>query len=171
MNTPYPRLQLSDSCFSGVRVFEPSCYHDFRGYYWTSYLEEDTPNLNFKHDKVSVSRKNVLRGIHGDNFMTKYVSCAYGEVYCVLVDKRLDSHTFGQWRWSMLTHTNRKSVLIPPGVGLGYLVMSSEASVTYKLAYENDYQDVGNQFTHKWNDPVTDIFWPISNPLLQKRDQ
>ena len=171
MTASYPQLQIKDNVFLGVRVFEPSCYHDFRGYYWTSYLEEEIPHLDFNHDKISVSKKNVLRGIHGDNFMTKYVNCVYGEIYCVLVDKRKDSPTYGEWRWSMLSHTNRRAVLVPPGVGLGYLVMSDEASVAYKLAYSGEYQDVGEQFTHKWNDPFTDIFWPISEPILQKRDQ
>ena len=149
-------------------VESPDCYHDFRGYYWT--LLKDSKQV-YNHDKITISRRHTLRGIHGDFVTTKKVSCVYGEVYCVVVDKRPNSPTYDEWRWVMLTHTNRKSITIPPGVGLSYLVMSAEASILYNLSYPGDYQDVDSQFTFKWNDPDLSIDWPISDPILQKRDK
>jgi len=163
-----PRKQAKSDSFEGLRVSEPDCYHDFRGYYWT--ICED-PSGDYNHDKVTVSRRDVLRGIHGDFSTTKMISCVYGEVYCVVVDKRPESKTYNEWRWTMLSHTNRRSIVLPPGVGLSYLVLSKEASVLYKLSYSGKYKDADKQFTYKWNDSELDIDWPINFPILQKRDK
>jgi dTDP-4-dehydrorhamnose 3,5-epimerase len=88
----------------------------------------------------------------------------------MLVDKRTESDTYNRWCWSILSHTNRKSVVLPPGVGLGYMILSEEAAVLYKLSYEGEYQDAAEQFTFKWNDPELHIDWPHATPILQKRD-
>ena len=164
-----PEQRIFDGCYDGVKLLEPDFYEDFRGHYWTIY-KEDNSGLRFNHDKATISRKNSLRGIHGDFSTTKMISCLSGEVYCVIVDNRKTSKTYNQWRWIMLTDTNKKSIILPPGVGLSYLVMSDSATVLYKLAYEGSYQDVGEQFTILWNDKNLDIFWPIDKPILQQRD-
>ena len=71
----------------------------------------------------------------------------------------------------MLSHSNRKQVILPPGVGLGYLVMSKNASMLYKWSYEGNYPDVTDQFTIPWNSIDLNISWPINNPILQERDK
>ena len=50
-----------------VKVYKNSSFMDKRGYYWTSWKKDLIKNLEFKHDKFSLSKKNVLRGLHGDN--------------------------------------------------------------------------------------------------------
>ena len=42
------------------------------------YLNKENNNLVFNHDKVSVSRKNVLRGLHGDSKSWKLITCLAG---------------------------------------------------------------------------------------------
>ena len=54
-------------------------------------------NVNFRHDKFSLSRKNVLRGLHGDNKTWKLVTCVYGEIHQVVVDLRETSPTYMKW--------------------------------------------------------------------------
>ena len=71
----------------------------------------------------------------------------------------------------MLSHSNRKQIILPPGVGLGYLVMSENASILYKWSYKGDYPDVEDQFTIKWNSLDFNIDWPITEPILSKRDK
>jgi len=165
----YTDLQLKNEIFKGLKLYEPDCYHDFRGYYWTVYNNKET-SLKFNHDKLTVSKQNVLRGIHGDDVATKLITCVYGEVYYVAVDNRKDSNTFGQWGWTMLSHTNRKIVIVPPGIGSAYLIMSDNASVLYKWSYEGKYPDIDNQFSIPWNDKNLNISWPLNNPILQDRD-
>ena len=61
-------------------------FKDHRGYYWTSWKSGLIKKLKFKHDKFSLSKKNVLRGLHGDNKTWKLVSCPYGKFLLVVVN-------------------------------------------------------------------------------------
>ena len=70
-----------------------------------------------------------------------------------------------------LDDISRKMVLVPPGVGNGFLVLSEDSVFSYKWAYEGKYPDVEDQFTIKWNDRRLNIDWPIANPILQQRDK
>ena len=155
---------------NGVVDREQDAFTDYRGDLYTIW-KDDEFDLNFNHDKVSTSRKHVLRGIHGDNKSWKLVTCLYGEIYFVIVDNRDSSDTFLQWESMMLTDRNRRQVLIPPGVGNGFLVMSHRSVFHYKWSYEGEYADVDQQFTIKWNDPIVGVDWPIDNPILSKRDK
>ena len=158
--------------FKEIKVYRPDVFRDYRGDYWTLWRdgEDEGKNLKFNHDKVSTSRKHVLRGIHGDSKAHKLLTCLYGEVYCVVVDNRKDSPTYLQWDWVMLDSKNRDRILLTPGFGNGYLILSEHAVMHYKWAYEGDYPDVDDQFSLKWNDERLGIHWPINNPILSERD-
>lgn len=163
---------MVNNTFSEVGVFDADMFRDYRGDIWTTYKKKTSPiKLDFIHDKYSSSRKDVIRGIHGDYKTWKMVSCLQGELYFVVVDNRPDSETYLQWDWMMLDDKMRKQVLLPPGFGNGFCVMSKNAVFSYKLAYDGKYSDVGDQFTLKWNDPRVNINWPIDNPILQARDK
>ena len=43
-------------------------------------------NIIYNHDKFSLSKKNVLRGLHGDRKTWKLVSCTYGKLFLVIVN-------------------------------------------------------------------------------------
>ena len=160
------------SKFSDVHIFDPDIFTDFRGDLWTTWKKDEFPfDLDFNHDKVSTSRKDVLRGIHGDFKSWKLITCLYGQIYFILVDNRNDSKTYLQWSSMILDDRNRKLVLVPPGFGNGFLVLSNNSVFSYKWAYEGKYADVDEQFTIKWNDKRLNIDWPIVNPILQKRDR
>lgn len=155
--------------FPEVYVKQSDSFEDFRGKLFTSYKKGDY-NLDFNHDKVSISRKNVLRGLHGDLKSFKLITCLAGEVLLVVVDNRPKSKNYLKWDSIILTSKNRKQVLIPPRFANGHLILSDEATFFYKWSYDGDYPDVKDQFTLKWNDPKIGIHWPISKPILSKRD-
>ena len=156
----------------GIRYNTPDVYADFRGDLWTLWKSgEGELDLPYNHDKVSVSRKDVLRGIHGDFKSSKLITCLYGEIYFVTVDNRADSPTYLQWDWEILNDKNRTQILLAPGIGNAFLVLSDQAIFHYKWCYEGEYADVEEQFTIKWNDPMINIFWPIDSPILQQRDK
>ncbi len=62
-------------------------------------------------------------------------------------------------------------VLIPPGFGNSFCVLSDYSIFMYKWSYNGKYPDVKNQFTLKWNDSKIGINWPIDTPILQPRDK
>jgi dTDP-4-dehydrorhamnose 3,5-epimerase len=158
--------------FPEVKIFQPDVYTDFRGDLWTIWNKDKfEPQLDFNHDKVSTSRKHVLRGIHGDSKSWKLITCLYGEMYFVVVDNRPESPNYLKWDSLILDNKTRKSVLVPPQFGNAFLVLSEDSVFHYKWAYPGGYPDVEDQFTLKWNDSRLNIDWPISNPMLQKRDK
>ena len=156
--------------FPEVKIYQPDVFEDFRGELFTLYKQEES-DLYFNHDKVSISKQNVLRGLHGDNKSWKLITCLAGEVYLVVVDNRPNSENYMKWDWVVLTAKNRKQILIPPKFANGHFVLSPEATFFYKWSYPGEYPDVESQFTLKWNDPNINIHWPSDNPILSKRDK
>ena len=156
----------------GIEIIKPDVFTDYRGDLWTTWKKDEFKfDLEFNHDKISTSRKHVLRGIHGDFKSWKLVTCLYGEIYFVILDNRKSSDTFGKWESMVLDDKNKKQVLLPPGVGNGFLVMSNHCVFGYKWSYNGNYPDVDDQFSIKWNDTSVGIHWPIQNPILSERDK
>ena len=165
-------LEVTKGKLDGVLVIKPpTIFNDFRGSYVEIYNEklykEAGIDIDFIQDDISVSSKNVLRGIHGDDITWKLVSCLYGEFYIVVVNRDKDSPQYGQWESFTLSDKNRLQVLIPAKFGNGHVVLSETAIFHYK---QNTYYDRSRQFTIQWNDPELKIKWPINNPILSERD-
>lgn len=159
----------------GLKIFENSISSDLRGTIWTSFNSDNQSyqlpsDLIFKHDKFSFSKKNVLRGIHGDSKSWKLVTCVFGEIMQVVVDLRENSKMYKRYEIFKLDGDSPVSLLVPPGMGNAYLVKSNSAVYHYKLAYEGDYIDASEQFSVKWDDPSIKIEWPILDPILSERD-
>ncbi len=152
--------------------FKNSAFKDHRGFYWTSWIRKQYPKLEFNHDKFSISKKNVLRGLHGDSKSWKLVSCVFGEVFFVIVNYDKKSKDFFKKKTFKLSHKNRLQILVPPKYLNGFLCLSSECVFHYKWSYKGKYNDVKNQFSVKWNDKNLNIKWPLKGkPILSKRDK
>ena len=170
-------FNISESLYiKDVFIIKPSISTDVRGNIWTSFIKNDIEsllpdNLYFKHDKFSKSKKNVLRGIHGDTKSWKLVTCVFGDIYQVVVDCRKNSSSYKKYEVFDINEINQISVLIPPKVGNAYYVKSNKAIYHYKLAYEGEYNDADEQFSYKWNDPAFNIKWPTKTPILSNRDK
>ena len=150
----------------------PTLFEDFRGNYIEIYNEklynEAGVEVAFVQDDISVSSKHVLRGIHGDRKTWKLISCLYGKFYLVVINQVKGSPQFGEWESFTLSDRNRLQVLVPPGFGNGHLVLSDEAIFHYK---QSTYYDRSAQFTLLWNDPELDLWWPVKNPIVSRRDE
>ena len=155
----------------GVEVFQPDRFEDFRGDIYTTWNIDKYPKLNWRLDKFAHSRKDVLRGVHGDDKTTKLMTCVYGKLYYIIADNRENSSTYKKWEWYMLSAENRKQILVPPGCGGAYFVLSDDCTFHYKLAFDGEYNDVANQFTIKWDDLEWRFEWPHKNPILYGRDK
>jgi dTDP-4-dehydrorhamnose 3,5-epimerase len=165
-------MQVSKTELDGVLVIRPDVFEDFRGQYVETYNDrmyaEHGITAKFVQDDISVSDRHVLRGIHGDAETCKLVSCLYGKFYLVVVNCDKESAAFGKWVSFVLSDANRLQVLIPPKHGNGHLVLSEQAIFHYK---QTTYYNPKGQFTYKWNDPHLNVWWPIKNPILSRRDE
>ena len=152
-----------------IKEFNIDSFEDFRGEIYTTY-EKKNFDLDFNHDKITVRPKNCLVGIHGDYKTHKLITCLYGKVFIAVIDNREDSIDYNKHKTFILSGSNKKQLLIPPGMGNSFLVLSDVCVYSYKLAYEGDYIDCDEQFTLKWDDPKYNIYWPITNPIMSERD-
>ncbi len=165
-------MEVSKTKLEGVLLIKPYAFEDHRGEYVETYNEElyrkKVVDIKFVQDDISVSSKNVLKGIHGDSETWKLVSCLYGKFYLVVVNCDTDSENFGKWQPFVLSDVNRLQVLVPPKYGNAHLVLTDKAIFHYK---QSTYYDPKGQFTYKWDDPKFNIWWPIKNPILSQRDE
>ena len=169
----FPVAITSGQVISDLKLLEPDVFLESRGAIWTSYDRsqyESLLGLSFNHDKCSISKKNVLRGIHGDHKTWKLISCLHGDITCVFVDMRRDSESYLKHEVLRLNNEYRVQVLIPPSIGNSFYVHSELAVYFYKLAYDGSYADADEQFTIAWNDPQLGINWPCDDPILSDRD-
>jgi len=164
-------IKVSKTELEGVLLIEPDVFRDRRGYYVETYnaalYAAHGIRTVFVQDDVSVSTKNVLRGIHGDFETWKLISCLEGEFFFVVVNCVPGSAAFGRWQSFVLSAANRLQVLVPPGYGNGHLVLSDTAFFHYK---QSTYYDPGKQFTYKWHDARFAIPWPVKDPIVSSRD-
>jgi dTDP-4-dehydrorhamnose 3,5-epimerase len=165
-------LKVEKIKLDGVLSIQLDAFEDHRGEYVETYNERDYHeagiDVKFVQDDYSVSTKHVLRGLHGDAKTWKLITCPYGKLYLVVVNCIESSPDFGKWDAFVLSDKNHRQVLIPPNFGNGHLVLSDAAIFAYK---QSAYYDAGTQFSYKWNDPRFNIWWPVNNPILSRRDE
>ena len=71
-----------------LKVIKNSTFKDNRGFYWTTWKKRYSKNFKFNHDKFSISKKKVLRGLHCDFKSWKLVTCTFGKVFLVVVNMK-----------------------------------------------------------------------------------
>ena len=125
------KIEVRETKLAGVRLITPDIHTDVRGCNVTLYskrmYEEKSIVLDFVENKVSVSKRNVLRGIHGDNDTWKLISCLSGAIFLVVVNCDESSPQFGAWESFTLSGNDFQQVLVPPKFGHGPLVLSESA--------------------------------------------
>tara|TARA_B100000575_G_C23120562_1_gene648376 strand:+ start:427 stop:942 length:516 start_codon:yes stop_codon:yes gene_type:complete len=168
----YSDWKIEETSLKGVKKIIPSTFQDHRGSYTETYnkefMIENKIEIDFLQDDISVSHKNVLRGLHGDKKTSKFVSCLYGSFQLIVVNNDPASDQFKKWESFDLSSDNRNQILIPPKFGNGHLVLSDFAIFHYK---QNTQYDRDSQFTIKWNDPSYGFKWKNDNPILSLRDK
>ena len=146
----------------GLCVIEPTVYGDNRGYFMETYnkkeMESNGLNMVFVQDNQSLSVKGVLRGLHFQkNYpQGKLIRVIKGKIYDVAVDLRKESKTFLKYYGIELNEENKKQFYIPEGFAHGFIVLSNEAELFYKVT---DFYHPGDEMGIAWNDPKIGIDW------------
>ena len=160
-----------------VIICKPNVFEDSRGYFMESFrqdLLEDflEKKINFIQDNEAKSSYGVLRGLHYQLppfAQSKLVKVIYGKVLDVVVDIRKKSLTFGKHISVELSDENKKQLFVPKGFAHGYVVLSDEAILMYKVdAKYNHTSERGIIY----NDATLNIDWKINQKdiILSDKD-
>jgi dTDP-4-dehydrorhamnose 3,5-epimerase len=167
-------MEFIDTDFDGLLLIKPSIFKDKRGLFFEAFnkriLDEIAPGYNFVQDNISLSAKNVLRGLHFQNepyAQGKIVSVIKGAVLDVVVDLRKQSSNFGKHFVVELNESNRMMMLIPPGFAHGFLSLFNDTTFHYKCS---DYYKPAHDTGILWSDSDLSIDWGIKNPSLSEKD-
>jgi len=166
-------MQVIQSGLPGVLIVEPRVLGDSRGFFYEGWnrmrFAENGIDTDFVQDNISVSGKNVLRGLHYQwpYPQAKLVQILEGEVWDVAVDIRRDSPDFGKWVGVNLSSENHRQLYIPEGFAHGFCVLSERAIFLYKV---NEYYHPETDKGVLWSDPQIAVPWPASEPILSEKD-
>ncbi len=155
-----------------VIIIEPNVFSDDRGYFMETYREDKLAevigySVDFVQDNESKSSYGVLRGLHFQLppfAQSKLARVIKGRILDIAVDIREGSPTFGKYVSVELSEENKRMLFIPRGFAHGFVVLSDEAILSYKVDnyYSQEY-DRGIAF----NDPAINIDWQIETDAFQ----
>jgi len=175
------KIKECSTIINDLIVIQPDSFYDHRGENFETYNEEHyskmfksisefkDKDLKFVIDSFSNSTKNVLRGFHGDTDNWKLIDVLKGSVYFIVIDVRSNSSTHKNVQYFQLNDKNRYQVLVPAGCVNAHIVTSDDCLFHYKLT--KSYVSIEKQIHIKWNDSEYNVFWPIKDPILSKRDK
>ncbi len=154
-------------------IYPLTNFKDSRGLYLETFNKKKYKkilNKNFVEDDICISKKNVFRGIHGDNKTWKLVSCISGKCISIIVNCDKKSKNYGKSEKFILSSNNYFQILIPPKFGNSFYVLSKIAIFHYKQT--NYYRGQKRQFTYNINDPFLKInLFKNKNIIISKRDK
>lgn len=174
MNNQFEKVSTD---LDDVFVLKRFSHHDERGVFTKTYnlnmfRELDLGrSLEVKESLCSISQKNVIRGMHYQNYPhggAKILSVVKGRILDVVlgVGGKYNRHNTGKFFSVVLSADDNESLYVPEGYANGFLVLSDEVVVVYhQTSHFNLEADTGIRF---------DSFgfsWPIDNPILSEKDK
>lgn len=157
-------MTFEETTLPGVLSITQKIFRDDRGAFQETFslraMAAAGLPTEWVQDNFSVSKKNVLRGIHYQVVQPqgKLVRVTHGAVLDVAVDLRRSSVHFGRHVAVELNEESGRMVYIPPGFGHAFLVLSEVAGFAYKVT---DYYAPQGERTILWNDAEIGIAWPV----------
>jgi len=168
------QIKVVATHLNGVVVLEPEIFRDDRGFFLEAYRTDQFSEIGipgpFVQDNHSGSVKGVVRGLHfqWEPPMGKLMRVTVGRAFIVAVDIRKGSPTLGKYVGVEASAQDGRQVWAPPGFARGFCVLSDFAEIQYKCT--GIYSSKGESGI-RWNDPAIGIEWPVSNPILSKKDE
>ena len=168
-------MNVTETSLPGVLVLEPRIFRDDRGFFFETFnlagmIEIGLPG-DWKQDNFSLSKKNVIRGLHYQigQPQGKLVRVVAGAARDVIVDLRKSSPTFGKHTTVELSGDLSRMVWIPAGFGHGFAALTETVALSYKVT---DYYSPKEERTVLWNDPALGIDWGVAahEAILSAKD-
>jgi dTDP-4-dehydrorhamnose 3,5-epimerase len=168
-------LKFSEQKVSGVFIVDFEKFMDDRGTFMEIFRDSGNPLTDkfiFEPGQInlSTSRKGVIRGLHFSSApqkQDKLITVCHGRILDTILDVRVGSPTFGKHVQIEISSEGNQGVFIKSGLAHGFSVLSDSASVVYLMS--SHYQPEMEHNIHPL-DPLLEIDWKISEPILSKKD-
>lgn len=168
-------MKIEKTILQDAFVITPIVYGDSRGWFMETYTKEKlkgVTDVEFVQDNQSYSsQKGIIRGLHcqlNPHCQTKLIRCTKGKIIDVIVDIREGSPTYKKHFKIELSEENKKQLFIPKGFLHGFLTLTDEVEVQYKV---DDYYSKECDRSVKFNDPELGVEWDEENPILSDKDK
>jgi len=167
-------FEFKGTKIKGVILIKTKRIPDGRGLFIKGYEKRAYSGFlidQFEEDYISVSNKNVLRGLHYQiepMAQGKLITVISGKILDVAVDIRDNSDTFAEYTMNELSSGSMDSIWIPPGFAHGFLALEDNSIVLNRCTREFSPD---HERGIRWNDPFFNIKWPIEEPVLSEKDQ
>ena len=167
---------MKKNTLNGIIIIDSEEFQDSRGSFSENFNLKNFKkiskrrNINFVQDNLSVSKKGVFRGLH---FQYKYpqaklVSVLSGKILDIVVDLRKSSKSFGDWASYIISKKNKKQLFIPEGFAHGFLSLSNDTKVMYKVS---DYWNSKDEYTLKFDDQKINLKLPFLPTSISQKDK
>ena len=161
-----------DAPLAGLKLLRPMTRPDARGSFTKLFhaptFEQSGLTTEFPEQYITISRRDVLRGMHFQrppDDHAKIVYCVQGSVLDVVLDIRKSSPTYGKTYSAELNGDSLSGIYIPKGFAHGFLTLTEEASLLYLVETVHAPQlDAGIHWSS------FGFEWPATSPLTSQRD-
>ena len=162
-------MKIIKTKFKGLIVIQNKRFDDNRGFFRELLIEKQIKK-KFCFYVVSVSKKNVIRGLHYQTKKPqgKFISVLKGKIIDIAVDLRKNSKTFGKHFKIILSDKNCTSIFIPEGFAHGFGGLDNENIIAYSCT---NYRYKKGERGLLWNDKDLKINWGIKKPILSSKDK
>ena len=162
-------IKIVKTKFKDLFLYKKDTYKDNRGYFRELFIEKNFKN-KFPFDIMSLSKKNVLRGLHLQmiNPQGKLLTVIRGKMLDVAVDCRKKSKTYGKHFSIILSDKDNTSLFVPKGFAHGFCSMEDNTILHYKCT---KYRSAKSEVGILWNDPQLKIKWPTKKVIVSTKDK
>ena len=135
-------MKIIKTKFKGLLIIKRPTYADSRGYL-RELFEQKKFKKKFIFDYFSLSKKNVIRGLHLQykDPQTKIITVISGKIFDVVLDCRKNSKTFGKYFTLKISSKDNFSLYIPEGFAHGFCSLADNTILHYK---NSDYRNKNN---------------------------
>lgn len=166
-------MKIIETPIEGLLILETINFQDIRGEFQKlfnfDFFKDNNLDTGFKEFYYSVSKKNVIRGMHFqlppfDH--TKLVYVSKGRIKDVVLDIRKNSKTYGKCFSIELDNNKAQYLYIPKGLAHGFASLEDGSIVNYAqtscFSKEHDCGILYNSFGFDWE---------IETPIISGRDK
>ena len=133
-------MKITKTKLKGVLILQAKQFKDSRGWFSESYNKKTfkaVTIISFVQDNVSFNKKKyTFRGLHfqtGPFQQSKLIRVDQGAIVDVILDLRVKSKTYLKMITVKLDDQNQKQIFIPKGLAHGYLTLTPNTKVFYKV--------------------------------------